>query len=98
MSYSIDPEGVETSVIHELVDFAHADVLEVGCGDGRLTRRYSDKAASVLGIDPEEEMIRRAREAIPETIGAKVEFLASDINDVELAPDAYDVAILAHSL
>lgn len=98
MSYSLDPEGTETSVIHELVDFSRADVLEVGCGDGRLTWRYADKAGSVLGLDPDEEMIRRARDAIPEAIEAKVEFLAADVNEVELAQDAYDVAILAHSL
>ena len=98
MSYSLDPEGTETSVIHELVDFSRADVLEVGCGDGRLTWRYADEAGSVLGLDPDEEMIRRARDAIPEAIEAKVEFLAADVNEVELAQDAYDVAILAHSL
>ncbi len=37
MSSSIDPEDTEITVIHELVDFSGADVLEVGCGDGRLT-------------------------------------------------------------
>jgi ubiquinone/menaquinone biosynthesis C-methylase UbiE len=73
-------------------------VLEVGCGDGRLTWRYAQETASVLALDPAEEMIRRATEAAPETMGAKVEFLAADITNVELAPDAYDVAILAHSL
>jgi hypothetical protein len=35
MSLAMDPEGVETRALHELVDFGDRDVLEVGCGDGQ---------------------------------------------------------------
>ena len=98
MSYLIDPEGLETSVIHELVDFSGADVLEVGCGDGRLTWRYAEKTTSVLGLDPDEEKIEEAIEATPPSLRSKVRFLAADVTDYELPSDAYDVVILAHSL
>ena len=37
----LDPEGVETRVLHDLVDFRGKDVLEIGCGDGRMTWRYA---------------------------------------------------------
>jgi 2-polyprenyl-3-methyl-5-hydroxy-6-metoxy-1,4-benzoquinol methylase len=54
MTIRSDPEGFETAALTELVpDFAGRRVLEVGCGDGRLTRRYADRAASVLAIDPD---------------------------------------------
>lgn len=98
MSSSIDPEGSETAVIHELVDFSGADVLEVGCGDGRLTWRYAEEAATVLAMDTNGEKIERAREATPPSLRSKTSFLVADIDQVELSPDAYDVAILAHSL
>jgi 2-polyprenyl-3-methyl-5-hydroxy-6-metoxy-1,4-benzoquinol methylase len=98
MRSSIDPEGTETKVIHELVDFADADVLEVGCGDGRLTWRYADQAATVLAIDMNGEKIKRAAEAIPPSLRSKLNFVVADIADVELSPEAFDVAILAHSL
>ncbi len=26
-------------------------VLEIGCGDGRLTRKYAGRAAQIIGID-----------------------------------------------
>ena len=98
MSSSIDPEGSEITVIHELVDFSGADVLEVGCGDGRLTWRYAEEAATVLAMDMNGEKIERAWEAIPDSLRSKTRFVGGDIGQVELSPDAYDVAILAHSL
>jgi ubiquinone/menaquinone biosynthesis C-methylase UbiE len=98
MSSSIDPEGSEITVIHELVDFSGADVLEVGCGDGRLTWRYAEEAATVLAMDMNGEKIERARETTPPSLRSKTSFVVADIGHVELSPDAYDVAILAHSL
>ena len=98
MSVSIDPEGTELGVMHQLVDFSGKTVLEIGCGDGRLTSRYADQAASVLAIDPNEEKIGRAIESAPEAFGTKVRFLVADITTVELPDQIFDVAILAHSL
>lgn len=98
MSVSIDPEGTEISAIHELVDFSGADVLEVGCGDGRLTWRYADEAATVLAVDSSETKIELARSATPDSLRSRVRCVRGDIVSVELAPDAYDVAILSHSL
>src|SRR5215470_5938927 len=48
-----DPEHAETRVIHDLLDFTGTDVLEVGCGNGRLTWRYADRTRSVLALDPD---------------------------------------------
>ena len=52
MTIRHDPEGAETQVIHDLVDFRGRAVLEIGCGDGRLTWRICDLAGSVLALDP----------------------------------------------
>jgi ubiquinone/menaquinone biosynthesis C-methylase UbiE len=98
MRDSIDPEGTEIEVIHELVDFSGKKVLEVGCGDGRLTRRYADRAALVLALDPNSEKIERAIDSTPEPLRSKVRFRVADIADAELAQQAFEVAILSHSL
>ena len=98
MTASIDPEETEVRVIHELVDFSGADVLEVGCGDGRLTWRYAEEAGSVLGLDQNEAKIGRAKLATPTSLLSKLRFATADIAEVELSPDSYDVAILAHAL
>jgi len=34
------------------VDFSGKDVLEIGCGNGRVTWCYADSVASVLAVDP----------------------------------------------
>ncbi|MGH8937300.1 MAG: class I SAM-dependent methyltransferase [Acidimicrobiia bacterium] len=98
MSVSIDPEGVETRVIHELVDFYGKSVLEVGCGDGRLTWRYAAVAGRVLALDPDEEEIARAIEDTPQALRSKVRFAVADIRQAELPEDGFDVAILSYSL
>lgn len=98
MSHSIDPEGSEIRVLADLVDFSGADVLEVGCGDGRMTRRYADEVASALGLDPNPEKIRRARAATPASLRSRVSFVVADITTFALSSDAFDVAVLAHSL
>lgn len=98
MRASLDPEGTEIEVIHDLVDFSGKKVLEVGSGDGRLTWRYADPAASVLALDPNSEKIERAIESTPEPLRSKVRFRVADITDAELAEQTYDIAILSHSL
>lgn len=98
MGPRIDPDGIEVEVLHELVDFAGADVLEVGCGDGRVTWGYADEAASVLAVDVDGDQIAQAIRSTPARLGSKVRFVEADINQVELAAEGYDIAILAHSL
>ena len=94
----LDPEGVETRVMHDLVDFTGKDVLEIGCGDGRVTWRFADAAASVLAFDPDEPSIAAAREETPERLNAKVEFRVAGMMDIDLADAAYDVGIFSWSI
>lgn len=98
MGALLDPEETETRVIHELVDFAGMDALDVGCGDGRMTWRFAAQARAVLAIDTVAESIEIARTTIPDALRAKVSFELADITRVELPPAAFDVAVLSWSL
>ena len=100
MTMKEDPQGTETKIIHEFVDFADKQVLEIGCGDGRVTWRYAELAAGVVGIDPDEEDIAVAVEARPEKLKDRVAFIAQDLEAYQ-PPKGYpgfDVAILSWSL
>ncbi|HZD23444.1 MAG TPA: class I SAM-dependent methyltransferase [Acidimicrobiia bacterium] len=98
MYYDLDPEGYETTALHELVDFAGTDVLEVGCGDGRMTWRYADEAATVLAVDSNGMLIERAVKATPDRLRSKVRFLEANINQIDLPSEAFHIALLAYSL
>lgn len=98
MPVALDPEHAETRVIHALVDFTGADVLEVGCGDGRLTWRFAELARTVLALDPAAAAIATAQASLPASLRQQVTFQTADITAVELAPAAYDVVVLSWSL
>jgi ubiquinone/menaquinone biosynthesis C-methylase UbiE len=98
MSVELDPEQVETHIIHHLIDFAGNDVLDIGCGDGRMTWRFAAPTRSVLGLDPEAASIATARASIPDQLRATVTFQVADITTATLPPAAYDVAVLSWSL
>ena len=95
---TVDPEGAEIDAMSELVDFDGATVLEVGCGDGRLTWRYAHRAASVVAIDPDLDKIALARASTPQHLRGTLRFLAQDVISLDVADGGFDIAILAHSL
>ncbi|MFI2203723.1 class I SAM-dependent methyltransferase [Streptomyces sp. NPDC020192] len=71
--------------------------LDVGCGSGDLVRRLAGRAESVVGVDADEEILRRAREATP--ADGPVTYTRASAPD-GLPPGPYDaitcVAVLHH--
>jgi 2-polyprenyl-3-methyl-5-hydroxy-6-metoxy-1,4-benzoquinol methylase len=100
MSVRIDPENNETRALFDLVDFTGRRVLEIGCGNGRLTWRYARKAAHVTAIDPYADWIAQAQEALPAELHHRIEFHAMALADFAAAgePSAFDVVLLSWSL
>ena len=95
-----DPEGNETDALFDLVDLEGREVLEIGCGDGRLTWRYADRAAHVTAIEPFEDAIARAQEWLSEAPDERIDFRHVAFEDFAAASDAdvFDVALLSWSL
>jgi ubiquinone/menaquinone biosynthesis C-methylase UbiE len=98
MSVSLDPEEMETRTIHALIDCTGTDVLDVGCGDGRLTWRFAERTHSVLGIDPSDEAITMAKASTPAGLRGKVTFAVADVTTAQLPQAAFDVVVLSWSL
>jgi 2-polyprenyl-3-methyl-5-hydroxy-6-metoxy-1,4-benzoquinol methylase len=100
MTIRSDPENNEIRALFELVDFSGKHVLEIGCGDGRLSRRYAEAAAHVTGIDPFEQAISRAKANQADTLRDQIEFHHIDFEDFAAAreSDMFDIAILSWSL
>ncbi len=100
MTIQSDPEKNETRTLFEMADFGGKRVLEVGCGDGRLTQLYADKVAAVTAIDPFAQAIHRAQLKLPEGLQDQIDFKHSSIDDFARVtePAAFDLAILSWSL
>jgi 2-polyprenyl-3-methyl-5-hydroxy-6-metoxy-1,4-benzoquinol methylase len=100
MSVRVDPEGNEIRALFDLVDLSGRDVLEIGCGDGRLTRRYADSVSHATAIDPFAEGIKRAEQSLSETSRGRVEFhrIAFEEFATTTEPSTFDIAILSWSL
>jgi 2-polyprenyl-3-methyl-5-hydroxy-6-metoxy-1,4-benzoquinol methylase len=75
--------------------FAGRRVLEVGCGDGRLTRRYADVADYVLAIDPDAAAIAALSADMPP---GRVDARAAEFLDARLPSASFDVVLFAWSL
>ncbi len=95
-----DPKGNEIATLNAMVELKDLKVLEVGCGDGRLTWRYAEKAAQVTAIDPDREAIEKARANLPETLESRVNFDVSTIEDfaISLRGRKFDLIIFSWSL
>ena len=98
VGWRIDPEGVETRALAELAPVAGLRVLELGCGDGRLTFRYASDAAAVLAVDPDEGEVEKARNALKPTLADKVTFAVSGAAEVDAPRRSFDLALFAWSL
>jgi ubiquinone/menaquinone biosynthesis C-methylase UbiE len=50
--------------IIEHADIENQEILEIGCGDGRITSLMAGKPKTLVAIDPDEEKIKEARSNI----------------------------------
>ncbi|MGH2347885.1 MAG: class I SAM-dependent methyltransferase [bacterium] len=100
MTIRVDPEHNETRALFELADFRGKHVLEIGCGDGRLTWRFAEQAARVTAIDPDEDTVVQARQDLPRRLRGRVEFHHLAFEDFAAASKAaaFDSVLLSWSL
>jgi ubiquinone/menaquinone biosynthesis C-methylase UbiE len=96
--YWIDREAVEASAIAALVELDGRHVLDVGCGDGRLTGLAAERAASVYAFDPNAESVERARASLPAAARHKVSFAVHSAEALDLPRRRFDLALCGWSL
>jgi len=70
-------------------------VLDVGCGEGMLTRELAGRARSVLGVDLDASSIELARATTSE---ANVEFLCADVLQHPFEPASFDAVVSVATL
>jgi ubiquinone/menaquinone biosynthesis C-methylase UbiE len=93
-----DPEAVETAFLHDMTTMTDARVLEIGCGDGRLTWRYAGTTGGVIGIDSNREHLAVARRSCLAAVAPRVAFVQATALALPFRAELFDGAILAWSL
>jgi ubiquinone/menaquinone biosynthesis C-methylase UbiE len=94
----VDPDRIEITAIRELVDVTGRRVVEVGCGDGRITFQYAADTESVLAFDSDDDAIRGARDETPQELRKRIRFEAADAAQIELPQGEFDLALFSWSL
>jgi 16S rRNA A1518/A1519 N6-dimethyltransferase RsmA/KsgA/DIM1 with predicted DNA glycosylase/AP lyase activity len=94
MAIHEDPELHEIAALDAVVpSFRGCRVLEIGCGNGRLTRRYALTAKSVIAIDRDADAVARLAGTLP-----NVDARALGIDELALSAHSIDIVVFAWSL
>ena len=98
MTLQKDPENFEKKTINRLVNFKDKHVLEVGCGEGRLTFKYAASSERVTAFDADHDALRVARADCPVSLHPKINFTGASASHIPFSKETFDIAILAWSL
>ncbi len=98
MTLQKDPERNEARYLNAFADFTNKRVLEIGCGEGRLTWQYAKGTQTTIGIDPDRDALRIATVDRPVDLQGKVLCACTDSVQLPFSKATFEIAILAWSL
>lgn len=88
-----DAEHATLRRLESRARFRGSRVLEVGCGNGRVTAMYAHAPRLALAVEPDEDAVRRAAGAVP-----GVRFLCASGMGLPVAARCFDVVLFTLSL
>jgi 2-polyprenyl-3-methyl-5-hydroxy-6-metoxy-1,4-benzoquinol methylase len=94
----LDPEGAHLAALRRLADFRGLHVLELGCGDGRLTIPIARDAANVLALDTDADAVERARRSLPTELADRIAYRVASGKAIEVERHSFDLTVFSWSL
>jgi len=99
MAKHTDTDDAEIRTVMRYCSFQGKDILEVGCGDGRLSLKYAARANRAVAIDPDAESIAIARRSLPKELGTKLTFRVGRGEELlDYQPETFDMVFFTWSL
>lgn len=98
MTLQTDVEANERRHLHKLADFTGKRVLEIGCGEGRLTWKYASRAALTIGFDSDLTALRIAQVDRADDLSSRAFFLGASAEYLPFSKEKFDIAVLSWSL
>ena len=90
---AMGPRSADIDRIFEHIGEESANILEIGCGDGRDAMEFRKRTPNYLGIDYSEGMLKMAREYLP-----NAEFRLADVSEFEFPEGLDGIAAFASLL
>ncbi len=88
----------EIKAVKRHVSFSGIDVLEIGCGDGRITRKYWSEPRLLVAVDPDNEALTEASKSLPESLSKNVRLQVGKAEKLNFSKDSFDVVFFTWSL
>ena len=98
MALHVDPERNEVRALAEAATWRGRRVLEIGCGEGRLTLRLARLGAWVEALDPDPALVRAARRALPSRHAGRVRYRTGGAENLPRPDGGFDRVVFAWSL
>jgi len=96
MALVMDPAGTEIQALKKISNWRGKRVLEVGCGDGRLTLRLAGfNPEKIIAFDPDPKSIRTARKNLPEKYKERIEYRIGNAEHVKQKANLFDIVIFS---
>ncbi len=99
MSIVMDPAEKEIRALLKAVEWRGKRILEIGCGEGRLTLRLAAfHPRHIEAVDPDEARVSLARKDRPAKYGRLISYHVGHAERLRYARNQFDIVIFAWSL
>ena len=99
MALVYDPQGNEIRALQRVTNWRGKQVLEVGCGDGRLTLRLAKfNPEKIIAFDPDRKLISTARKNLPKQYEERIEYRVGNAEHVKGSANLFDIVVFSWML
>jgi ubiquinone/menaquinone biosynthesis C-methylase UbiE len=92
-----DPEEREIRHIRQLGRIEGKRVLEIGCGEGRMTWRYMALPTTITGIDPDFESLAEALHTRPVSFIDRMTFAQAKAEHLPFSTERFEAVLFSWS-